>query len=60
LGKTTPAADEFTLFDELGADVGCRVAISEGREAAMPFYPDVKPVDAYAAAILDRIDVEPI
>ncbi|HLA83595.1 MAG TPA: EutN/CcmL family microcompartment protein [Thermoguttaceae bacterium] len=55
-----PMADEFTVYDELGADVGCRVAISEGREAAMPFYPDRKPLDAYAAAILDEICVEPI
>ena len=41
------------MFDELGAGVGSRIAISEGREAAMPFYPDVKPIDAYNAAILD-------
>ena len=44
-------------YDELGAGVGCRIAISEGREAAMPFYPEVKPVDAYCAAILDTVNV---
>ena len=60
LGKEKPAANEFTVYDELGSDVGCRVAISEGREAAMPFYPEKKPLDAYAAAILDRVDVEPM
>ncbi|NLE38682.1 MAG: carbon dioxide concentrating mechanism protein CcmL [Pirellulaceae bacterium] len=60
LGAGGAAADEFTVFDEIGVDVGCRIAISEGREAAMPFYPDVKPVDAYAAAILDRVNVEPM
>ncbi len=58
-GEETPA-DEFTVFDEIGADVGCSIAISEGREAAMPFYPEVKPVDAYAAAILDHVSVEPL
>jgi ethanolamine utilization protein EutN len=60
LGDGQSAADEFTVYDELGADVGCRVAVSEGREAAMPFYPDRKPLDAYAAAILDEIHVEPM
>ncbi len=60
LGKGNESADEFTVYDQLGADVGCRVAVSEGREAAMPFYPDMKPLDAYAAAILDTVSVEPM
>ena len=51
-------AEEITVFDELGAGLGSRIAVSEGREAAMPFYPDVKPIDAYDAAILDNINVE--
>lgn len=59
-GKTDqPGAGPIAVFDELGAGIGSRIAISEGREAAMPFYPDVKPIDAYNAAILDRIDLEP-
>jgi ethanolamine utilization protein EutN len=57
-GKThRPEAEELTVFDELGAGVGSRIAVSEGREAAMPFYPDMKPIDAYNAAILDNIDL---
>lgn len=48
--------EEITVFDELGAGLGSRIAISEGREAAMPFYPEVKPIDAYNAAILDSLD----
>jgi ethanolamine utilization protein EutN len=52
-----PGADELAVFDELGAGIGSRIAVSEGREAAMPFYPDVKPIDAYNAAILDTIDI---
>ena len=32
--------------------------MSEGREAAMPFYPEVKPIDAYNAAILDTLQFE--
>jgi ethanolamine utilization protein EutN len=58
-GSDEPA-EELTVYDELGAGVGCRIAISEGREAAMPFHPEKKPVDAYNAAILDTVRVEPL
>ena len=57
-GKS-PAAAELAAYDELGAGIGNLIAISEGREAAQPFLPEVKPVDAYNAAILDLIDVDP-
>ena len=57
-GQSPPAAEEIAVYDELGAGVGSRIAISEGREAAQPFYPDVKPIDAYNAAILDNVSVE--
>lgn len=53
-----PSADPLVLYDELGAGIGSRVALSESREAAMPFYPEVKPIDAYNAAILDTINIE--
>ncbi len=55
-GRSDESMGEIAVFDELGAGVGSRIAISEGREAAMPFYPDVKPIDAYNAAILDKLD----
>jgi ethanolamine utilization protein EutN len=55
-----PAADVLVAYDELGAGVGSLIAISEGREAAQPFHPEVKPVDAYNAAILDHVNVEPL
>jgi len=58
VGEGTPSAEEIAVYDELGAGVGSRIAISEGREAAQPFYPDVKPIDAYNAAILDNVSVE--
>ncbi len=57
-GGGRPLAGEIVVFDELGAGVGSRIAVSEGREAAMPFYPEVKPLDAYSAAILDRVHIE--
>jgi len=51
-------AEEIAVYDELGAGEGSRIAISEGREAAMPFYPEVKPIDAYNAAVLDTVHLE--
>ena len=58
LGRSDEPAEEIAVFDELGAGVGSRVAISEGREAAMPFHPQLKPIDAYNAAILDTFSVD--
>jgi len=52
-----PAADELVAWDELGAGLGARIAMSEGAEAAQPFRPDIKPVDCYNAAILDSLDL---
>jgi len=54
-GSEPPCADPLVVWDELGADVGSQIALSEGREAAQPFHPDVKPVDAYNAALLDEV-----
>ena len=48
--------EEIAVYDELGAGVDSRIAISEGREAAMPFHPEIKPIDAYNAAILDTLE----
>ena len=58
VGRTRPGGDTLVVYDEFGAGMGCRIAVSEGAEAAQPFYPDVKPVDAYNAAILDRVQLE--
>ncbi len=57
-GDSDASMGEIAVFDELGAGIGSRIALSEGREAAMPFYPEVKPIDAYNAAILDTLDVD--
>jgi len=51
-----PTGDTLVLWDELGAGVGSLVALSESGEAAQPFRPEIKPVDAYNAAILDKIN----
>ena len=52
-----PAGEELVVYDDLGAGIGSRIAISEGGEAAQPFLPLVKPIDAYNAAILDDIQI---
>lgn len=57
-GREAEPLEEVVVYDELGAGIGCRIAMSEGREAAMPFHPNVKPVDAYNAAILDTLEYE--
>ena len=58
-GNYGEIAEEFVVYDELGAAVGSQIAISEGAEAAQPFRPEIKPVDAYNAAILDNIELKP-
>ncbi|HEY4760218.1 MAG TPA: EutN/CcmL family microcompartment protein [Thermoguttaceae bacterium] len=57
-GNFNDRLDEIVVLDELGAGVGCRIGVSEGREAAVPFHPDPVPVDAYNAAILDSLEYE--
>ncbi|MFN0051370.1 MAG: EutN/CcmL family microcompartment protein [Planctomycetales bacterium] len=52
--------EPFVVYDELGAGQGARIAVSEGAEAAAPFYPQTKPIDAYNAAILDTLEFEPL
>ncbi|MBE2203486.1 MAG: carbon dioxide concentrating mechanism protein CcmL [Chthoniobacterales bacterium] len=42
----------IVVYDDLGANIGQKIAISEGREAACPF-PNPTPVDAYCAALVD-------
>lgn len=54
-GKSAEQGEAFVVYDQLGAGIGSRIAISEGGEAAQPFLPEIKPVDAYNAAILDSI-----
>jgi microcompartment protein CcmK/EutM len=51
------AAEELIVYDELGAALGSQIAFSEGGEAAQPFYPNMKPIDAYNAALLDQVEI---
>ncbi|MDE0938516.1 MAG: carbon dioxide concentrating mechanism protein CcmL [Pirellulales bacterium] len=53
-----PSREELVLYDQLGAGIGSRIALSESREAAAPFFPEKKPVDAYNAALIDQLHLE--
>lgn len=55
--RTQERDEAFVVFDELGAGTGSLIAVSEGAEAAAPFHPEQKPIDAYNAAILDTVNV---
>ena len=55
--KGRAPAEELVVYDELGAALGSQIAFSEGGEAAQPFYPNMKPIDAYNAALLDQIEM---
>ena len=44
----------IVVYDQLGANAGQQIGISEGREAACPF-PKPTPVDAYCAVLIDEI-----
>ncbi len=55
--ESNDIAEELVVYDELGAGDDSLIAISEGGEAAQPFYPTLKPIDAYNAAIIDNLEV---
>jgi microcompartment protein CcmK/EutM len=52
-----PDGEDVIIFDNLGAGNGNRIGFSEGGEAAAPFLPEKKPVDAYCACILDNLSL---
>ncbi len=56
-GRTSGDGEPIVVYDDRGAGVGTLIAISEGGEAAQPFYPAHKPIDAYTAALLDDIQI---
>lgn len=58
-GAASGRGEPFVIYDEMGASPGTLIAVSEGAEAAAPFYPETKPVDGYNAAILDTVRIEP-
>ena len=56
-GDSPECGEDVIACDDLGASPGAIIALSEGAEAANPFYPAQKPIDAYNAALIDRINL---
>lgn len=57
--ETQPLGGDLVVaWDLCGTGIGDLVALAEGPEAAQPFRPDVKPLDASIVALLDNVDME--
>jgi microcompartment protein CcmK/EutM len=57
-GHQRKTAEHLVCYDHLGAGDGELIAVSESREACMPFYPEkIVPLDAYCSAIIDHVHV---
>ena len=54
-GNQKPDGEDLVIFDNLSAGARSRIAFTEGAEAAAPFHPEKKPVDAFCACILDHL-----
>jgi microcompartment protein CcmK/EutM len=54
---TEPDGEDVVIYDNLQAGNGSLIGFSEGGEAAAPFHPDKKPVDAFCACILDHLGI---
>ena len=54
-GEASGRTEPLVVYDERGAGLGSRIAVAEGPEAAAPFAPLKKPINAYNSAILDAI-----
>lgn len=55
-GNPQGRGEPLVVFDEWGSGEGSLIAVSDGAEAAAPF-DNQKPLDAYCAALLDRVEL---
>ncbi len=59
IGGPAPVDPDLVIvWDDLGAGLGNQIAVSDGAEAAQPFKPALKPVDAFNSAILDEVSYD--
>lgn len=58
VNRTEPAGDPLVAWDQLGSGIGSWIALSEGPEASQPFRPQIIPIEAYVAAILDELSFD--
>lgn len=57
LEKQPLGGETIVAWDLVGSGIGDLVAIAEGPEAAQPFAPEIKPLDASIVAILDHVQL---
>jgi len=58
-GKKRKSVETVVVYDNIGGSEGDLIAFTESGEATRPFYPEkIVPLDAYNAAILDRVMIE--
>ena len=57
--RAKPMDESMVVLDELGAGAGSVIAVADGREASMPWWPEHRPVDSYCVAIIDTVNVKP-
>jgi microcompartment protein CcmK/EutM len=50
--------DVVVAWDHCAAGLSSVVALAEGPEAAQPFLPELKPIDAGIAALLDQVEID--
>lgn len=59
-GAVKGDGEDLVVADAVGAGTGQLVAFSEGGEAAMPYMPEKKPVDAHAGVLLDQVTIHEV
>lgn len=58
LEKQPLGGDTIVAWDLVGSGIGDLIAVAEGPEAAQPFAPEIKPLDASVVAILDHVETD--
>ena len=58
IDQLPPGGETVVAWDTCGSGIGDLVAVAEGPEAARPFWPDVKVLDATIVALLDNVDLD--
>ncbi len=58
LNKQPLGGETVVAWDLCGSGLGDLVAVAEGPEAAQPFAPEIKPLDAAVVAILDHVRLD--
>lgn len=57
-GREPSRDEEVIASDDLGVLPESMIGITDGREAAAPYEPARKPIDAYVACILDEFRID--